>query len=88
MKNKVLEAFAMRIPVVSTSLGVEAIGGNADEHFLVTDAPNLFSQMVLRLLDDEALVHSMTEAANRLVVESYSWHGVGRQFSDTVQRLL
>ena len=88
LKNKVLEAFAMRIPVVSTSLGIEAIEGNAGEHFLVTDTPSLFSQMVLQLLNNEDLAQTITDAANRLVLNSYSWHRVGRRFSDTVQRLL
>ena len=88
LKNKVLEAFAMRIPVVSTSLGVEAISGNHGEHFLVADDPKVFSQLVLQLLDDENFARLLTDAASRMVLESYTWRVVGGKFDEVVQGLL
>lgn len=87
LKNKVIEAFALHLPVVSTSLGVEAIGGNVGEHYLVGDTPHEFSQEVLRLLDDEELVRTFTVAASHLVLKSFTWQVAGKKFEDAVQRL-
>ena len=88
LKNKVLESFAMNTPIVSSSMGVEAIDGVEGEHYLVADTPEDFANCVLRLLDDKQLASAMTEAANRFVRESYTWQVVGRRFADVIQRLL
>jgi len=88
LKNKVLESFAMNLPIVSSSMGVEAIGGVDGEHYLVADTPEEFSNCVLRLLDDKELANSMTESANRFVKEFYTWQVVGRRFADVIQSLL
>ncbi len=88
LKNKVLESFAMNVPIVSSSMGVEAIDGVDGEHYLVADTPEDFSNCVLRLLDDKKLANSMTESANRFVREFYTWQVVGRRFADVIQPLL
>ena len=88
LKNKVLESFAMNVPIVSSSMGVEAIDGVDGEHYLVADTPEDFSNCVLRLLDDKELANSMTESANRFVREFYTWQVVGRRFADVIQSLL
>jgi len=88
LKNKILESFAMNIPIVSSSMGVEAIDGVDGEHYLVADTPEDFSRCVLRLLDDKELANSITESANRFVRESYTWQVVGRRFADVIESLL
>jgi glycosyltransferase involved in cell wall biosynthesis len=88
LKNKVLESFAMNLPIVSSSMGVEAIGGVDGEHYLVADTPEDFSNCVLRLLDDKEFANSMTESANRFAKECYTWQIVGRRFADVIQSLL
>ena len=42
LKNKVLEALAIYLPVVSTHMGVEAINGKEGRHFLVADDPEIW----------------------------------------------
>ena len=88
LKNKVLESFAMNVPIVSSAMGVEAIDGVDGEHYLVADTPEDFSSCVLRLLDDKELANSITESANRFVREFYTWQVVGRRFADVIQPLL
>ena len=88
LKNKVLEAFAMRIPVVSTPLGVEAINGIAGEHFLAADTPEKFSQSVLQLIDSADIAESLAKAARDLVLDAYTWEVAGRKFVAAVQKLL
>jgi glycosyltransferase involved in cell wall biosynthesis len=88
LKNKVLESFAMNVPIVSSAMGIEAIDGVDGEHYLVADTPEDFSNCVLRLLDDKKLANSMTESANRCVREFYTWQVVGRRFADVIQPLL
>ena len=84
LKNKVLESFAVRLPVVSTSLGVEAIGGVAGRHYLVADSAKQFAASIVDLLDNQPLRESITNAARRLVATKFSWSVVGRQYSELV----
>jgi hypothetical protein len=82
MKNKVLEAFAMGLGVVSTSLGMEAFpDARSGVHCLVHDAPEQFAASVLRLLDDHELRHRITAEAQRLVLARYRWEAIGEQWN-------
>ena len=68
---KILEAFAHRIPVVSTTLGAEGLGLTPGVHFLVADEPSAFAAACIRLLEDRDLRLRITEEAHRLFLERY-----------------
>lgn len=73
---KVLEAFAHRIPLVATPLGVEGIDARHDEHLLVADDPDEFARHVCRLLSEEDLRSRLTEAAHELFERRYRWSAI------------
>lgn len=81
LKNKVLEAFAMGKVVVSTSLGMEAIGGKNGEQCIVTDEPKIFAKSILELLDSDSNRKKLMQGARKFVVDNNTWDGVGHQFS-------
>jgi glycosyltransferase involved in cell wall biosynthesis len=60
---KILEAFAWRIPVVSTSVGCEGLDATPDEHLLVADDPEQFARACERAVRDHALRSLLTERA-------------------------
>ena len=88
LKNKVLEAFACRLPVVSTSLGIDSVGAEADEHYLVADDPAEFASAVLRCLDAPEFAESMTAAARQFVEKHFVWDAVGGQIDHLVRGIL
>ena len=47
---KILESFAHRVPVVSTSLGAEGLDVEDGVHLLIADDPEQFAAAVVRLL--------------------------------------
>jgi len=87
LKNKVLEAFACYLPVVSTTMGIEAVGVQSDEHCLVADDPAVFAGAVIRCLDDEELVASMSAAAREFVENHFEWSTIGKQLDDIIRDL-
>jgi len=87
LKNKVLEAFACYLPVVSTTMGIEAVGIQSDEHCLVADDPAVFAGAVIRCLDDEELVASMSAAARQFVEDHFEWCAIGKQLDDIIRDL-
>lgn len=70
---KILEAFAHRIPVVSTSLGCEGLDVEEGRHLLVADRPADFAEACYALLHDVRLRTALTQAAHELYRERYRW---------------
>jgi polysaccharide biosynthesis protein PslH len=70
---KILEAFAHRIPVVSTRMGAEGIDAAEDQEILFGDTPGVFAEQCVRLLSDEGLRGRIAHAAHRLFVLKYRW---------------
>ncbi|HZM57382.1 MAG TPA: glycosyltransferase, partial [Acidimicrobiales bacterium] len=69
---KILESFAHRVPVVSTTVGAEGLDVEDGVHLLVADAPGAIAAAVVRLLADAPLRVRLTEAAASRYLERYS----------------
>lgn len=85
---KILEAWAMEKPVVSTSIGIEGIKAIPEKEILVADTSGEFADQVLRALNDAELRREMGQAARRLVEREYSWNCVGSRLEEVYQLCL
>ncbi|HEY3354435.1 MAG TPA: glycosyltransferase [Polyangia bacterium] len=70
---KILEAFAARVPVLSTRVGAEGIAAEPEEHYLRAETPREFAVQVRRLATDQALRQKLTDNAADLVNRRYGW---------------
>jgi glycosyltransferase involved in cell wall biosynthesis len=70
---KILEAMALRTPVVSTRKGAEGLDVQNGVDLLIADEPQDFANMVVRLLKEPELHHRLAENANKLVATNYNW---------------
>lgn len=70
---KILEAFAHRIPVVSTAVGAEGLEVAPGRDLLIADAPEEFAAACVGLLTDPSLRAAVTDAAHRLFLRHYRW---------------
>jgi glycosyltransferase involved in cell wall biosynthesis len=68
---KILEAFAHRIPVVSTTVGAEGLDVRHEQHLLVADGPDDVAAACARLLGDASLRATLVEQAHALYLERY-----------------
>jgi glycosyltransferase involved in cell wall biosynthesis len=76
MRVKIVEAFAMGKPVVTTSIGVEGIGASAGAHYLLADGPTDFAAQVVRLLDSPLERRRLGAAARAFVEAHLGWEQV------------
>jgi glycosyltransferase involved in cell wall biosynthesis len=81
---KILESFAHRIPVVSTTLGAEGLDVEDGDHLLLADDAEGLAAATVRLLGDSQLRVRLTEAAQELYLECYD----GRLADQGVRRLV
>ena len=70
---KILEAMAMGIPVVSTSVGCEGIDAMDGQDVLLADLPEEFAQKVSSLLKQPDMARGLALNGRRLVEQKYSW---------------
>ena len=70
---KILEAFAMGVPVVSTSIGSEGIHVERGHHLLLADSPEEFATEIGEIFSNRELWNKLKENAYRLVEKNYSW---------------
>lgn len=73
LQNKILQAMAMEIPVVTTAQGNAAIGAESGRHLFVGDGPAEIAAQAHRLLVDEELRMRMVSEARTYVQERYTW---------------
>lgn len=84
LKNKVLEAFACMIPVVSTSLGIEALPVNHGQECFIADEPEAFATVILDIFDNPEVADSVTRSARALVEKQFTWNVIGDKLRQTV----
>jgi glycosyltransferase involved in cell wall biosynthesis len=88
IRGKALEAMAMKIPIVSTTVGCEGINLRHGESALFADTPGEFADAVVHLFNDAALRAGIAERAYRNVVEGYNWAEKGKELGRVYQLLV
>jgi len=82
---KILEAMAMRTPVVSTSLGCEGLAVEPDRHLLVADQAEAFARCVIELLTEPGRRQGLITAGRELVEAEYSWEKCADRLQEVVE---
>lgn len=72
MRMKILEAAAMSMPIVSTSVGVEGLSFKNKESCLIADFPAFFAQSIVYFSEDKELRKRLGEKARSIFEEQYS----------------
>ncbi len=76
---KILEAWAMAKPVVSTSLGAEGLPARDGENIAIADTPDAFAERTAALLADTAAGERLGVAGRRVAEDRFSWPRVARR---------
>lgn len=76
---KILEAMAMRKPVVSTSVGAAGLGVAANKHLLIADEPDGFAEHVVSILANDGHGTSMASAGFSFVTQHHTWSELSRR---------
>lgn len=72
MRMKILEAAALGVPFITTSVGVEGLKFSHLESCLIADTPEEFATALTSLMNSEELRQKLTENAAKVFEENYS----------------
>ncbi len=84
LQNKVLEAMAMRVPVVASPAAFSGINAVADRDLLVAADPESFSRAVVGLLRDAAARERYAAAGRACVEQNHDWSRLRARLEELV----
>jgi glycosyltransferase involved in cell wall biosynthesis len=82
---KILESFAHRIPVVSTTVGADGLDVEDGVHLLLANTPEEFARACRRIIEDRALARRLVDAGERRYLERYEWSTAKRSIEQVVR---
>lgn len=88
LKSKMLEAMAMRMPIVcypGSTVGLDCVPG---KHLLVAQTPEAFARSVVELLRQPERAERLASEAQALVEERYSWESRARAYEELYERVI
>jgi glycosyltransferase involved in cell wall biosynthesis len=80
VKNKVLEAMALGVPCVATSVATRGLDVEAGRDLIVEDDPATFAAAVVGVLRDPSLGAHLGAAGASVVRRAHSWDAVGEAY--------
>jgi glycosyltransferase involved in cell wall biosynthesis len=81
---KIIEAMAMELPVVSTTIGAEGLDIRPGENILIADDAVSFVECVVQLLSDPDFCARIAKGG-RLLAHRYNWMDLTKPWADLVE---
>jgi glycosyltransferase involved in cell wall biosynthesis len=73
VRGKILEAMAMNLPVVTTSIAAEGIPVEQGNNAFIADAPEVMAGVIQLILDDPEKAADIGARGRRTVEEHFNW---------------
>ena len=88
IKNKLLQAWAMGLPVVSTPEGVGGLAARDGINVLLGASPQAFAEAVVALLTEDSRRATLGAAGRQTVLEEYTWEQRGNELEALLSSLV
>jgi sugar transferase (PEP-CTERM/EpsH1 system associated) len=85
-QNKVLEAMAAGVPVVSSSVAAGGVDAVAGEHFLVADGPAGQAAAILAILENPGERERLAAAGRARMLSHHDWAGTMQHLDRIIER--
>ncbi len=73
LQNKLLEAMAMQVPCITSSLANNALGAKPNEQILVADTPEQYAVHIIHLLQNETRAKQIGMNGYQFVLTGFNW---------------
>lgn len=87
-QNKILEAMAMGVPVITSGAAAGGVDALADEHLLVANRPEEYAAAALRLMEDAAERDRLAKAGRARMLSNHDWSASMQRLDAIVDRCL
>jgi polysaccharide biosynthesis protein PslH len=87
-QNKILEAMAMGVPVLTSSVAARGVDACANEHFLVADSPQAQLRAILDVIHHPRERRRLAQAGRRRMQSSHAWARSMQRLDGIIERSL
>ena len=87
-QNKILEAMAMGVPVVTTTVAAGGVDALVGEHLLTADTPDQTCAAILRVIGDPNERARLAQAGRARVLSHHAWPSSMKRLDAIVERCL
>jgi len=87
IQNKILEAMAHGVPVITTSCGLDGIEAVPGKDVLTADYPYDFAEKTVEILKDRTLRQRLSEGSLELVKRKYAWRNNLKQLDYIISNI-
>lgn len=88
IKNKILEAMALCLPIVGYPGSIAGIACVPGEHLFVVNQPEEFAAQVMTLLRSRELAREIAQKGRKLVEEKYSWDARALEYEQLYDQVI
>ena len=81
LQNKLLEAMAMQIPCITSTLSNNALKAEHNNQIMVADTPEQYAQYIIELLEDEKKAKKIAMNGYRFVINNFNWESTTTQLN-------
>ena len=72
-QNKILEAMAMGVPVVTSTIAAGGVDAEFVTHFLVADTPQAYADAIMQIVDNAAERNRLAIAGRQRMLSHHAW---------------
>lgn len=84
IQNKIIEAMATGIPIVTTVSGIQGIAAMNQQHVLISSSIDKMHIEVIELLQNPMLAHTLSLEARKLIETTHTWEAVFSAFETII----
>lgn len=88
LQNKLLEAMAIGLPCITTSLANNALKSQSNKEILVADDKQSLANYIIELLSDQELYNKISLNGNNFVKTNYSWQNSVQKLNAIFQQIV
>lgn len=85
-QNKILEAMAMGVPVVTSGVAAGGVDAQDGEHFVVADTPQQLTDAILAITGDATERRRLAEAGRARMLSHHAWPHSMRRLDGIIER--
>ncbi|MBI4039590.1 glycosyltransferase [Candidatus Daviesbacteria bacterium] len=86
-RYKILEAMASRLPVITTSIGIEGLDAKDGREVIIRDDAKLIAQATVELLKDRTKYQQIADSAHLFVAQKYNWSNIANKLDRIYQEV-
>ena len=87
LQNKLLEAMAMKLPVVTSELCNKALLAKENEQILIGRSPSEYAEHCIELLNDSFLYEKISNNGYNFVINNFSWEHNIKKLNELIDNI-